>query len=204
MVYEIGTARVADLVAIPSIERAGAGMLAKYLGETPLDDVTPYAELSAARAEGRLWTARAGIWPVGFALAQRLDGAVHLEEIDVLPEHGRRGVGTALIGTVCRWARTQDCAYVTLTTFRAVPWNMPFYARLGFQVLPDGAWTPALARRVAEEAARGLDPEQRVVMRAAAGIAGFSAAAQLAAAGRQRRAGSAPANPQELFDQPGD
>ena len=53
---------------------------------------------------------------------------------------------------------------VTLTTFRGVPWNMPFYARLGFEELPRAEWPPPLRAIVADEAARGLDPERRVVM----------------------------------------
>jgi hypothetical protein len=54
---------------------------------------------------------------------------------------------------------------VTLTTFRDIPWNAPFYARLGFHELTDCELTPALQARVVEEAAHGLPTEMRVVMR---------------------------------------
>jgi hypothetical protein len=53
---------------------------------------------------------------------------------------------------------------LTLTTFRAVPWNMPFYVRLGFEEIPIGRLRPELADVVADEAARGLAPETRAVM----------------------------------------
>lgn len=74
--------------------------------------------------------------PVGFALVEMLTGnEPHLEEIDVHPAHGRRGVGSALVRTVCEWATRSGFRDITLTTFRDVAWNMPFYARLGFAEL---------------------------------------------------------------------
>ena len=89
----------------------------------------------------------------------------HLEEIDVHPDHGRRGVGTALMRTVCEWVALSGYSEITLTTFRLVPWNMPFYARLGFEEVPSNALRPELAVVVQDETARGLDPERRAVMR---------------------------------------
>jgi GNAT superfamily N-acetyltransferase len=69
---------------------------------------------------------------VGFALVKMLaDDLPHLEEIDVHPSHGRRGLGTALVREVCEWATLRGHVMLTLTTFRAVAWNLPFYARLG-------------------------------------------------------------------------
>jgi 4-diphosphocytidyl-2-C-methyl-D-erythritol kinase len=42
---------------------------------------------------------------------------VHVEEMDVLPAHGRRGLGSRLLAWVCAWARAQGYAAVTLSTF---------------------------------------------------------------------------------------
>jgi GNAT superfamily N-acetyltransferase len=88
----------------------------------------------------------------------------HLEEIDVHPLHGRCGVGTALVKAVCAWTCEAGYAQLTLTTFREVPWNRPFYARLGFAELSTKGLRAELAAQVAHEAARGLDPATRVVM----------------------------------------
>jgi predicted N-acetyltransferase YhbS len=93
------------------------------------------------------------------------DGSPHLEEIDVHPRHARRGVGTALVRSACEWAARSGHAQLTLTTFRALSWNMPFYQRLGFEEIPTEDLGPDLAAVVADEAARGLDPGRRVVMR---------------------------------------
>ncbi|MBW4457630.1 MAG: GNAT family N-acetyltransferase [Nostoc indistinguendum CM1-VF10] len=54
-------------------------------------------------------------------------------QIDVAPEHGQRGIGSALVGTVCTWAKQQGYRIVSLSTFRDIPWNAPFYSKLGFQ-----------------------------------------------------------------------
>jgi GNAT superfamily N-acetyltransferase len=92
-------------------------------------------------------------------------GVAHLEEIDVHPEHGRRGLGTRLVIAICAWALTAGYRSLTLSTFRDVPWNMPFYAQLGFEVVPHDDLSPALRAVVRDETRRGLDPTRRVVMR---------------------------------------
>jgi N-acetylglutamate synthase-like GNAT family acetyltransferase len=102
---------------------------------------------------------------VGFALVKMLaDDLPHLEEIDVHPSHGRRGLGTALVRKVCEWATLRGHVMLTLTTFRAAAWNLPFYVRLGFEEIPRETLRPELAAVVSEEAHRGLDPVRRVVM----------------------------------------
>ncbi len=50
-------------------------------------------------------------------------------------------------------------------TFRALPWNMPFYVRMGFEEIPTSRLRPALEAVVREETVRGLDPHARLVMR---------------------------------------
>ena len=72
--------------------------------------------------------------PVGFAHVGILEPLVaHLKEVDVHPDHGHRGIGTRLVMAVCKSVGLAGYAFVTLTTFRDVPWNMPLYAKLGFQ-----------------------------------------------------------------------
>src|SRR5262249_28842442 len=119
-----------------------------------------------AQRDGHLWVALLDDVAVGFAHVELLEGdAAHLEEIDVHPAHGRRGLGTRLVLHVCDWAADNGIGSVTLTTFRDVAWNMPFYARLGFEVVPHAQLSPALRAIVEDETRRGLDPARRVVMR---------------------------------------
>ena len=164
--YEIALAQPDDLARIAPIELAAARLLAGHAPKAVLEEVTPTEHLQAAQRERRLWVARAEDMPVGFALVEMIEpGVAHLEEIDVHPDHGRRGLGTRLVRWVCRWADAQWLAAVTLTTFRNVPWNMPFYTRLGFDEVAPASLTPALRAILADEARRGLDTRQRVVMR---------------------------------------
>ena len=163
--YEIALARPGDLPHIAPIELAAARLLAGHAPETLLKEVTPVDDLQAAQRDGRLWVARSNDMPVGFALVELLEpDAAHLEEIDVHPDHGRQGLGTRLVRLVCEWAEARGWA-VTLTTFRDVPWNMPFYGHLGFEEIPPRALTPALREMLGAEARRGFDPGRRVAMR---------------------------------------
>jgi len=102
---------------------------------------------------------------VAFALFEPLGAGLHLEEVDVHPEHGRQGLGARLIDAGAARARELGHREITLTTFRKIPWNAPYYQRIGFRVLAREDWSPALVEQVAEEARGGLDPEKRVVMR---------------------------------------
>jgi len=67
--------------------------------------------------------------------------------------------------TVCDWAASVGHRFVTLTTFRDVPWNMPFYARLGFVETPAEDLGAALLSVIGDEMRRGPDPAHRVAMR---------------------------------------
>ena len=62
-------------------------------------------------------------------------------------------------------AKRSGYQQITLTTFRTVPWNMRFYTRLGFVEIPTHELRPELETVVRDEGSRGLDREQRVVMR---------------------------------------
>lgn len=164
--YLVEPARAADLPALPRIEREAVSLFEPWqLPESVLNDTTSIEEFQAAHDAGLLWIARTPDEVVGFALVELLDGCPHLEEIDVHPAHGRRGVGRALMNAVMTWARDVGYPSITLTTFRDVPWNAPFYERLGFRVLEPSELTPGLEAVVQDEATRGLDRDRRVVMR---------------------------------------
>ena len=166
MRYEIRQARADDVVYLGPIELAAAQLLAGHAPESVLNETTDETELLIAQRQGLLWVALADDVPIGFAHLKLLEPeAVHLAEIDVHPDHGRRGIGTQLVRAVCDWAATNSYRYITLTTFRDVRWNMPFYARLGFEVIPSTGLTPALISIIEDEARRGLDTDRRVAMR---------------------------------------
>ncbi len=163
--YSVVRARPEHLGEIPNIELAAAQLLSGHAPESVLRETTSGVVLQGAVREGRLWVALAGNTPVGFAHVEILDaGTAHLEEIDVLPAYGRRGLGTRLVTEVCKWAAAAGYESVTLTTFRDVPWNRPFYERLGFRIIPRAELSVGLRAIVEDETRRGLDPSCRVVM----------------------------------------
>lgn len=102
--------------------------------------------------------------PIGYIRVELVDGQPHIEGLSVRPNQMRRGVGTALVNAVCHWAAEQGFSHITLCTFGDVPWNGPFYARLGFTEIP--APTPALRALRQREVRLGLDGMgRRCVMR---------------------------------------
>jgi GNAT superfamily N-acetyltransferase len=126
--------------------------------------LTPPDDLRAGVENGSLFVADDGGAIVGFALASLFDGALHLDELDVLPSHGRRGFGRALVAAVVDLARRRGLARVTLSTLRSIPWNAPWYATLGFRALDERELTPALRELREHERARGLPMPDRVYM----------------------------------------
>jgi ribosomal protein S18 acetylase RimI-like enzyme len=113
---------------------------------------------------GRAWVAEDSGEVVGFVVVDLLDGRAHIEEVAVDPTHGHRGIGRALVGAAVDYASGNGLGGVTLTTFRDVPWNRPWYERLGFRVMDEADIGPDLRTRRADEAAAGLDPQRRVCM----------------------------------------
>lgn len=156
-------ARPDELDRLPEIERAsGEAFRDVGMSEIADDDPMPVDVL----ARHRVWVAVDGADdPIAFAVAAVVDGCAHIELISVHPEHAHRGTGKRLLDHVERWAADEGHHALTLTTFRTVPWNAPYYERLGFRVLEPTELTAGLASVVADETARGLDPAARVCMR---------------------------------------
>jgi len=67
----------------------------------------------------------------GFALLWRVDDNAHLSELNVERRHQGRGLGRLLVEHAESWAKDQSVDAITLTTFRDISWNMPYYEALG-------------------------------------------------------------------------
>lgn len=122
--------------------------------------------LIEAIAAGHVWVALDEVGnAVGFVGVAVEDGEVGIAEIDVLPSHGRRGIGAALLEHACAWAAESGYPSMVLGTLSDVPWNAPFYARHGFEMIDPRQYTPALAEHHARERERGFPMHLRVFMR---------------------------------------
>lgn len=158
----------ADAAIFPELEQS-AGLA--FRGDREIAWLADAANLSAERyraiiAEGWSWIAedeRAA--PVAFAAAT-LDGEeLHLWELNVHIDHQRRGIGRALLQRLLVAAAAAAIPAMTLTTFRDLPWNAPFYRSMGFELLDAVQLDPRLAELLAEEARRGLPAIRRCAMR---------------------------------------
>jgi GNAT superfamily N-acetyltransferase len=159
--------RPSDLSVIQRIELA-AGELFRDIG---MPDIADHPEpsidaLTGYHRAGQSWVAVDDRdHPIAFILVKILDGRAHVEQVSVDPADAHRRIGRELIDDVDAWAAGRKLLpAVTLTTFRDVPWNGPYDERLGFTVLAPDDRGPDLAALMAEEAAHGLDPAQRIAM----------------------------------------
>lgn len=168
--YQVRLAEKTDLAVLPEIESAAARLFHPYLAwlkisADVLEGLTTPSFLLRAQADGRLWVAVITDSPVGFIVSKFLSTSCFIVELDVHPAYGRLGIGSALVNACCQSAQAKGFNEVILTTFRRVPWNIPFYQRLGFEVLSADMWSPEIDAIVCHEARYGFAPEKRAVMR---------------------------------------
>lgn len=105
--------------------------------------------------------------PVGFINGEYTVDVLHILGVAVMRDCQGMGLGKMLMAEAIHHAREKQLAGLTLTTFRNVPWNQPFYGRLGFQVISDAEMPERLARLLDEEAAHGFARDSRCAMRLA-------------------------------------
>ncbi len=118
--------------------------------------------------KGTNWVAAVdGDWPVGFLSADVAGPELHIWEISVDHLHQGFGIGRRLIRHAVEQAGAHGLEAVTLTTFRTIPWNCPFYERLGFRTLDEAELPARLAAVLNEEAEHGLARDTRCAMRLA-------------------------------------
>lgn len=163
----IRPATLKDLVRIQAIEVAAGEAFCGYDMAEIAEHDPPSIEMLAGHVEsGTIWVAVDGNdAPVAYLVADVFGDLVHIEQVTVHPEAARGGIGRSLIDHLEVWARNRGLRAITLTTFRDIPWNAPYYARLGFEMMADVDLPIALREIVALESALGLDRWPRVVMK---------------------------------------
>jgi GNAT superfamily N-acetyltransferase len=165
--YRIRHARANEVARIRQIEdEAGTMFSGLGLFDEALDLSFPLDAIARLIGKRQVWVAcQADDVPVGMVIASVREGAAYIEELDVIPKHGRRGLGSRLVARVCEWARAHDYPTVTLSTFRDVPWNAPFYRKRGFTELSPADLTPDLLAIREREVQHGLRIDARIFMR---------------------------------------
>jgi predicted N-acetyltransferase YhbS len=154
-------ARLEDIPTLQSVERDadtrfGVG-----------GDVIPEADARRAIDAGKITVAEVDGELVGWVYLGTIDGEPCVGQISVAVAHGRKGIGTALLTHAIDRARARGAASVVLNTQRDAPWNAPWYARHGFEVVPESEWSPGLRAVTEAQREAGLDWSARAHMRKA-------------------------------------
>jgi GNAT superfamily N-acetyltransferase len=162
----IREARAKDLPKMRDIE-AAAGEAFRTLDMGAIaDDVPPSVKaLAIYQEDARAWVATdSDDDAVAYILVDVVEEFAHIEQVTVHPLHARQGLGRELIDRAAHWAVARGLKGITLTTFERVPWNAPYYVRLGFQLVPEHECSDGLHQIVQAERTHGLDAWPRVVM----------------------------------------
>ncbi len=163
--YTIQPAKETDIPLLGAIEAAAGTIFPPgSLPENILAERGPVDVLMDALHQSRLLVAvGADHAPMGYAFWQNVAGSALLAQMDVHPQHGRKGLGTALVTRIIDQVAQAGFPYLYLTTFSDVPWNAPFYQKLGFVLLDADDQPDFIKESLRDEEARGMS--NRVAMR---------------------------------------
>ncbi len=154
MSFSIRLARSEEALSLPALERSAAQAFCSVpdLARLAEGDVLPVATHLASIAQATCWVAVDGHGrAVGFLTAQRYGRDLHIQEMSVMLAAQGQGLGRRLLMVACDHAQAAGLLRVTLTTFVAVPWNAPFYAKAGFCIIPPPMLDQRLAALLREE-----------------------------------------------------
>lgn len=157
-----------DAPALPGIERSSGEIFRQWAGLEWIadDDVQSEERHRALIADGVAYVAALeGYEIVAFLNGTVTPDALHIWQVAVRQDQQGQGIGRQLIEAAQRHAVEHGAPSLTLTTFRDVPWNEPYYRRLGFITLDGGQIGPRLSAVLDAEKQAGLPIAQRCAMR---------------------------------------
>lgn len=165
--FEMRPAEIGDVAALQAIEHDAARRYAAHDATRFCIDLPDRTddEHRRAREGGLALLGEVAGARIGFILALPMDGRAHILELAVALDQQGRGYGRVLITAAEAWAAAKGFSEMTLTTFRDLPWNAPFYARLGYDAFDVGPGRTELDALIADEIAAGVHRAPRVAMR---------------------------------------
>ncbi|CAI8984069.1 GNAT family N-acetyltransferase [Pseudomonas serboccidentalis] len=167
MSFVVRRARHSDAAALPAIERSAAELFRvdpalAWLADAPVPDAEQH--LQAVRSALVWVTEHTDQQLGGFLRAVQVDNQLHVEELSVSQHFQGQGMGRKLLLMAIEYAAERQLRAVTLTTFSDLPWNAPFYQRIGFSLLTPQETPAHLLDALNSEAAHGLPIERRCAM----------------------------------------
>lgn len=167
MIFSVRPTTIADTALLPAIEQ-DAGQRFRDIPELAWIADGPAISLENHQQfvrRGMSWVALTDNRPVGFLLAEAQGKSLFIVEISLHRAWQGKGLGRKLMAYMQAWASQHCFSELTLTTFRDVPWNVPWYARVGFEMLPETSLSAVLRQKLAQEVAHGMAYESRCAMR---------------------------------------
>lgn len=164
--FSIRLARAEDAQAFHRVEEDAAALFAgepamKGIPIPPSTSADDYARIIARR---RSLTALCDGEVIGFAAVAPMGRELHLEEMSVARAFQGRGVGKTLLNAVKVDARNSGYRAITLSTFREIAWNAPFYARQGFVEVQSFEGRDYLQQSLAHAVDLGIPAQSRCAM----------------------------------------
>ena len=164
--------RLSELKDIPALSKVEKSAAKKFLDIPELaslanGDVMTHEMHRKAILNKTSWTAQdqQSHEIVGFLSGQEVATEFHLQEVSVRAEYQGRSIGRTLIETALQHVTKKGLLSATLTTFAEVPWNAPFYKKLGFEVIENHGLSARLSNLLLAEASHGLPRDKRCAMR---------------------------------------
>ncbi len=159
--YKIRNATPSEFPTLASVEME-AGK--KFIGKGIIDDTVDFTVKPEKFDYGFSVVAATEDEIAGFIQLVWVDRFLHIEEVSVLPAHQNQGIAAALIAHALDLARQKDGLGVTLSTFRDVSWNGPYYSKLGFEEVSAVGLGEDYTEMRQEEHDAGLDITARCLM----------------------------------------
>jgi ribosomal protein S18 acetylase RimI-like enzyme len=153
MSWTIRVATLADASALPRVEHSAGRRFLEIPELAWLADGEDMPVEAHQRyiAQGTEWVALDENQDlVGFLAAEIVNRDLHIWEVAVRGDVQHRGIGHQLIDAATVFARERRLESLTLTTFTHVPWNAPWYSRLGFKMSSGDERLLALVRTETE------------------------------------------------------
>lgn len=164
--------RRADLEDVQSyvdIKRAAAGLYRDLGMSFEVDDERASRDWPEHVQQSSAWVWEEDDRVAAYLVLRRLSASLHIDQVTVHPDFAGRRIGAKLIEVANDHAVRLGQEQLSLTTFETVPWNAPYYVRLGFTTVPEHALSPEMSRILDEESENSPAGWKRIVMTRRAG-----------------------------------
>ncbi|MBP6122658.1 MULTISPECIES: GNAT family N-acetyltransferase [Providencia] len=165
--YVIRLANVSDARLLPDIEKSAAQI---FLGHEKFSWIaqgnvqTEQDHLNFIQRKMEWVAVNGSDEPIGFINVEKQANSLHICELSVCQQWQGQGIGKQLVNHIIDLALAQKIPAISLTTFCDIPWNAPYYQRLGFHIIKHENLTNELKSILQHEMDAGFQVDERCAM----------------------------------------